>query len=310
MTSAGHSSLVRSHPALAALPLTAVAVLVGLICLAGAAAMPATAHAAVARGIADSSLTEPTTEATQQNTIDEIQQLHATYVRIFVSWALAAPAAQPAAAADPAFDLSSPYMLGVQSAITKANADGLKVVVTIFESPPWATDSSHWPKGVYQPYVVIKPAGLAYFRAFCQQFAAQFAGQVAAYECWNEPNLGRSLYPQRTSSDSHFAEEHYLSMLKVFKPAIESGDPVHKPIIVGGATAPTGIGETPRRRSLRHGSPSTARGPTSTSTLIIRTRPAATGTWRLEPSRTSPRRRSPSATCRSFSSCFPRSRSG
>jgi hypothetical protein len=227
------------------------AVLLAVACLAVATARPAVAQAAVARGIADSTLTTTNADATtQKSTLDEIHQLGAAYVRIFVSWALAAPSTQPAAQTDPAFDISSSsYMQIVQSAIQQAHDDGLKVIVTIFQTPPWASDSTLWPDGVYQPNVVMKDADLQYFGAFCQQFGAQFAGEVAAYECWNEPNLGMYLYPQRYNGDDNFAAEHYLAMLKAFYPAVRAGSETGgyaSAKVIGGATAPTGInGNTP-----------------------------------------------------------------
>ncbi len=237
MKCAGHVP-IRSIPALAGI-LVALLVLAGV--LAAGAVAPAAARAAVARGIAEPTLTDlPADPTAQQATVDEIKQLGASYVRIFVSWALAAPATQPTETDPAAFDPNSPYMQNAAAAIQDADADGLKVMVTFYQVPQWASDSRYWPDNVYQPYVVMKNADLAYFGAFCQQFATQFAGQVAAYECWNEPNLTLYLYPQRVSGDSHFAEEHYLSILTAFHSAIKAADP--KATIVAGATAPTAEG--------------------------------------------------------------------
>ncbi len=224
-----------------------IAILAVAATLAAGAARPAAARAAVARGIADPSLTTLTTDqatqfSNQQATLAGIQLVGASYVRIFVSWALAAPATQPVATTDPAFSMSSAYMQGVDNAITLACNDGLKVIVTFYQVPPWASDSEYWPNNTYEPNVAMKddPDDLAYFGQFCQQFADRYAGKVVAYECWNEPNLNLYLTPQRIGGDTHFAEVHYLAMLKVFYAGIKAGDP--NATVVAGATGPTGSG--------------------------------------------------------------------
>jgi hypothetical protein len=85
---------------------------------------------------------------------------------------------------------------------------------------------------------------LSAFRAFCQDIAAQFQGQVYAYECWNEPNLYLSLFPQQTKHDILFGAHLYVRMLRSFSAGIRAGDPgsagAPRPLVIAGATSPRG----------------------------------------------------------------------
>ena len=119
----------------------------------------------------------------QTNVLHEIRsELGATYVRFQVSWALAEPH-------DPAittYDPTSKYMTGVASAVSQAHLDGLKVMITLYDVPKWASDPKFWKQtGGYQPKDAMSTTHLPDFRAFCYDVAVQLYGQVYAYECWN-----------------------------------------------------------------------------------------------------------------------------
>ncbi len=213
---------------------------------AGAAVCPGVASArTVARGIADTAFTALSTTPDQQAAMlhETRYELDATYVRFFVSWAAAEP--QQPVLGQPVYDPNSAYMLGVASAVSQARQDGLKVIITFDKVPEWASDPTFWKQtNGYQPYDAMSTKYLSAFRAFCQAVAAQFQGQVYAYECWNEPNLYLSLFPQQTKHDILFGAHLYVRMLRSFSAGIRAGDPgsagAPRPLVIAGATSPRG----------------------------------------------------------------------
>ena len=205
---------------------------------AGAALWPGVAGArTIGRGIADPFIISMPADQ-QADALHEIRsELGATYVRFFVDWAKAQPLQVP-------YEPASPYMAGVASAVSQARADGLRVIITFMNVPKWASDKEYWTwptmKGGYQPYGAMDTTYLPAFRAFCQDVATQFQDghQVYAYECWNEPNLWRFIYPQSKPHDSNFGAHLYVKMLTSCFKGIRAGDP--HALVVAGGTAPRG----------------------------------------------------------------------
>jgi hypothetical protein len=201
---------------------------------AGAAACPGVASArTVARGIADYAFTSISTTPDQQTAMlrETRYELGATYVRFFVSWAAAEPERGP-------LDSTSNYMTGVASAVSQARQDGLKVMITFEYVPQWASAWSSLGLESYQPNDAMSTTYLPDFQEFCQDVATLFQGRVYAYECWNEPNLWLSLFPQKTPQDKNFAAHLYVKMLRSFSAGISAVKP--KALRVAGATAPAG----------------------------------------------------------------------
>ena len=207
----------------------------------GAAARPAQAR--VARGVVDAMATLPGSRldpAVQDEAIDQIGlNLHSTYVRFVVSWAAAEPDQQGV------YDES--YLASVDNAIDRSAADGLRVIVTYTYVPKWASDSRFWTsnpyakKGYDRRYAMMTDATtLAAWTDFVRQMATRWNGKVWGYECWNEPNLHWTLYPQATSSVKDFAARVYVKMLKAFSTGLRAGDPAAQRL--AGATAPRGYG--------------------------------------------------------------------
>jgi len=233
MKRAGLRLHTRSHTASAS---TILLVLVACLVAAGAAAWPSVASArTVARGLADPYIISMSV-GDQTNVLHEIRsELGATYVRFTVCWALAEPH-------DPAitpYDPTSKYMTGVASAVSQAHLDGLKVMITFYGVPKWASAQRFWQQtGGYQPKDAMSIWSLDAFQAFCRDVAVQLSGQVYAYECWNEPNLALFLFPQTTAQSKNFAADLYVKMLRHFSAGIRSGDA--GALRVAGATAPHG----------------------------------------------------------------------
>jgi hypothetical protein len=222
----------------------AAAVLLLIVALLAAAVAPCAARAAtVARGIADPTLTQPGPRIVQEVQSEAITQmgpdhLQASYVRFVLSWADAEPDQ------DGVYD--STYLEGVTRAIDLANDEGLKVIVTFAYVPMWASNPAFWDTSAYpnvhgydRRYAMKTDAAtLAGFRRFCKHIAGMYRGKVFGYECWNEPNLHLTLYPQATAKDRYYGAHEYIKMLRAFSPGIHAGDPAA--VRIAGATAPRG----------------------------------------------------------------------
>jgi hypothetical protein len=224
----------------------AFAITVPLLLLAALAVVPQIAGAKLARGIADPTLTTPGSgmiESVQAEALDQIgPQLGASYVRFVVSWAAAQPISRTA------YDES--YLQGVDRAVALAKADGLKVILTFCYVPKWASDRNYW-NGTSNPYD-IKGYNARYvpktddettmtaFRDFCREMAERF--QASAYECWNEPNLHITLYPQSTKKDPNFGAHVYIKMLRQFSAGIRAADPTDgtRAVRIAGSTSSRG----------------------------------------------------------------------
>jgi hypothetical protein len=68
------------------------------------------------------------------------------------------------------------------SMVNYYNAHGLKVLAILSTAPVWAGSNN----------TGTVPPDIALWQTFVQQVAAHFAGRVAAYEIWNEPDLTNS----------------------------------------------------------------------------------------------------------------------
>ncbi|HET7770781.1 MAG TPA: hypothetical protein VFN74_18560 [Chloroflexota bacterium] len=101
---------------------------------------------------------------------------------------------------------------------------GVQLLFSVLGSPSWArADGRH--NGPPD-----NPADLANFMA---QLAARYAGQVRAYEVWNEQNFAREWGGGRISAGE------YVELLKAVYPAIKTADPAA--IVVSGALTPNGF---------------------------------------------------------------------
>jgi len=137
------------------------------------------------------------------------------------------------------------YLNQLAQTIHAAAGDGLKVIVTVYGTPRWASDQTLWqyaPRGfspgVYRVFYPPAVSRLGDFQAFATKLATTFGGDVTGFECRNEPNLWTSLYPQRTPSDAAFGVRRYAAMLTAFSKGVRAGD--SNALVVAGATAPAG----------------------------------------------------------------------
>jgi hypothetical protein len=106
--------------------------------------------------------------------------------------------------------------------VALAEERGLKLLVRLDHPPEWAFPADP----------AAGPADPLLFAEFCGAVATRYAGRIAAYEVWNEPNLARewnNLPPN---------PGQYVELLKACYLAIKAVDP--QAIVVSAGLAPTG----------------------------------------------------------------------
>lgn len=222
---------------------------VTLLCIAAALlGMAASAQArTILRGTEDARATNKGAKNPAAQVKFLATKLHAQLLRFDLRWAKLEPQRN-------AYDQT--YLDQLAQTAHAAAGDGMKVIVTLYGTPKWASDQTLWhyvPPG-YTPGVyhsIYPPAAdhLVDFQSLATKLATTFGSDVLGYECRNEPNAWFSLYPQRTSSDADFGVRRYAAMLTAFSKGIRAGNP--DALVIAGSTAPTGmnndLGTSPKR---------------------------------------------------------------
>lgn len=149
----------------------------------------------------------------------------ADVVRVDVGWASLESAGKG--------ELSPSYVRRLDSFMHGANARGLKVIATLFQTPCWAStapesrrqgcDGAWWDRGVS----AYPPADPSDYGDIARWVTARYGNRLAALEVWNEPNLegGRFWQSSRPAAD-------YARLLKAAYPAAKAGDP-DVPVLAG-----------------------------------------------------------------------------
>ena len=195
---------------------------------------PPPASADLQYGFTEPSLLGLPAEEQDQMIVEIGTRLRAAVLRIDVFWALAEPECGE-------YD-DAGYLAGVVHAVESARANGMQPIVSVWNVPKWASDSSFWGtfngRPGYHGFYPIADTALDDLQRFATHLSTLLKGQVLAYECWNEPNLWAFLYPQRARGDRLFAAHAYVKYLTSFSPGIKAGDP--EALVLAGATAPRG----------------------------------------------------------------------
>jgi hypothetical protein len=108
-----------------------------------------------------------------------------------------------------------------------AEARGLKVLARLDGTPFWAVADPALAATVTD----TPPTDPALFGEFCGALAQRYAGRIAAYEVWNEPNLAREWGNQVPDPAA------YVGLLKACYAAIKAADP--GAIVISAGLAPT-----------------------------------------------------------------------
>ena len=160
--------------------------------------------------------------------LQRTHDLGAGIVRIDVGWPAALRPADPPDPTDPAYAWAT-----ADAGIDAARAHGLRVLVSFTGLPSWAQRSrvpKRFDPATYRPRA-------ADVGAYGEALARHFAGRVAAFQMWNEPNLSTNLTPQ-WSNGRPVAATMYRAMLNAFYAGVKRAQP--GATVVTAATAPSG----------------------------------------------------------------------
>lgn len=94
--------------------------------------------------------------------------------------------------------------------VSRLEAENLNILFNVTNAPAWARTS---------PDENGPPDDLANFQTFITALANNYAGQIAAYEIWDEPNLRRNWNCERRMCDTD-----YVEMVRIAYNAIKQAD--------------------------------------------------------------------------------------
>ncbi len=157
-------------------------------------------------GFADSNLYGET-DAQINTDLNDIKALGANEVRILIPWAFVEPT--PGAYNWATLD----YI------VNAANQRGIAILGDLNASPAWAIPAGSTPYST-------PPTSDAAFASFAGAVATRYAGQISAYEVWNEPNSYAFWSPTPSAAA-------YTQLLQATYPAIKAADPTATVIAAG-----------------------------------------------------------------------------
>jgi chitodextrinase len=150
------------------------------------------------------------TDASRIAVLDKLKAARIQWVRIDVAWG--------------GIESSSKgsrnlwYLAKVDHAINQAHARGIKVLVMLWWTPPWANGNRT---------AFVPPNNPQDYADFARWMAERYAGKVQAYEVWNEPDPAQTFW-QGT-------QQQYVNLIRAAYPAFHAGDPSTR-VVLGGPT--------------------------------------------------------------------------
>jgi polysaccharide biosynthesis protein PslG len=114
--------------------------------------------------------------------------------------------------------------------VQEVNNRGLHLVVRLSDAPDWAHPSLSQRKE--SDYVDAPADNLDDWGEYCGVIAERYAGRIAAYQIWNEPNLTREWGGRPPDASG------YVEVLRVCSEAIRQYDP--EAILISAGLSPTG----------------------------------------------------------------------
>jgi hypothetical protein len=200
------------------------ATLAALAIIAGA---PTTAVAAVPdyHGVQLHSLWWDSSSSDMDRELDLSRDAHANVVRVDVSWSSLETGGDG--------QFSQWYVDKLDRFMAGANARGMKVIATLFESPCWASSApdslkqgcqgDYWNRGVTE----YPPINDADYAKIARWVTSRYGADLAALEIWNEPNMADG----RFWVSDHPAQR-YAQLVKAAYPQAKAGDP-SVPVLAG-----------------------------------------------------------------------------
>ncbi|WP_420642939.1 cellulase family glycosylhydrolase [Candidatus Leptofilum sp.] len=149
--------------------------------------------------------------------VAQLEALGVGWVKAQVSWKLFQPYPD---------QFSEERFADLDALVARANASGIQVMLSVAKAPEWSRPTAE---------LDGPPAEYALYRDFMQHLASKYAGQVAAYELWNEPNL------QREWNGVPLEAAALVKLVRFGADGVRAGDPTA--LVISGAPAVTGIND-------------------------------------------------------------------
>jgi hypothetical protein len=146
-----------------------------------------------------------------------LQALGVGWVKVQVSWKVHQPRPE---------ELDEFLFEELDNLVAQAEANDIQVLIGVAKAPEWSRPTTE---------LDGPPTDYAHFRAFMWLLAGRYAGRVAAYELWNEPNL------RREWNGVGLSAADFVALVGAGAAGVRSADP--GAIVISGAPAPTGIND-------------------------------------------------------------------
>jgi polysaccharide biosynthesis protein PslG len=173
-----------------------------LICVSIALCVGAVAAEAVPqyRGAQVHSLWPTVSTAEMTEELNALQGAGVNVLRVDVGWATMEYARGQY---DPA------YLAKLDALASGAQARGIKLIATLWQTPSWASSGGAWNDA---------PSNPADYGAFARFIASRYGSELAAVEAWNEPEINGNLIASNLPAA-------YTQMVKSFYAGAKEGDP-------------------------------------------------------------------------------------
>ena len=149
--------------------------------------------------------------------VAQLNELGVGWVKAQVSWKLFQP--YPDQYSEERFE-------DLDALVAQANASGIRVMLGVAKAPEWSRPTTEMDG---------PPDDYALYQAFMQLLATRYAGQVAAYELWNEANL------QREWNGTPLDAAALVALIRSGAEGVRAGD--SSALVISGAPAVTGIND-------------------------------------------------------------------
>jgi hypothetical protein len=108
------------------------------------------------------------------------------------------------------------YLAKLDTLAAGAQARGIKIIATLWQTPPWASSGGAWNDA---------PSNPADYGAFARFIAGRYGSELAAVEVWNEPEINENLIAANLPAT-------YVQMVKAVYEGVKLGDP-SVPVLAG-----------------------------------------------------------------------------
>ncbi len=149
--------------------------------------------------------------------VGQLNELGVGWVKVQVSWKLYQPYPD---------QYSEERFADLDALVAQATANNIRVMLGVAKAPEWSRPTTE---------LDGPPGDFDFYRQFMQFLAARYAGQVAAYELWNEPNLQREWYGVPLDAAA------LVELIRVGAAGVRAGDPAA--LVISAAPAVTGIND-------------------------------------------------------------------